>query len=174
MSHLSITVRCRDCVVDQRVCRLQDGLEFGDTDGAELPFPGTRVQLRRDRQGGWRLHGRPLHARAPVRVSVGDLEVSFELVPWQPMSLRGDWAHQMGLLLTVAATVLIAMWVETAQALVQHNPEFPDRLQAFIMGPPQAPTQAQAPYVAPSPNLDGWSPPVSFMPSLDEGVRTEQ
>jgi predicted outer membrane lipoprotein len=72
----------------------------------------------------------------------------------------------MGLLLTVAATVLMAMWVETAQALMQHNPEFPDRLQAFVLG--SAPSPDEGSYVAPAPNLDGWSPPVSFTPSVSE------
>ncbi len=173
MTHLSVTVWLRDCVVDERICPLVEGLTFGDTRRAAVAFPGRTVRLTHHATG-WNVAGLPLRADRPVVVHDGDVKAVFELVVRQHREIVASIAHHGRLLLATAAAILAAAFLDQVDGFVNANPELADRVQAFVFAP-ASPHDGNPSQTAASVDLevpvqavrDAERPPATWVPARD-------
>lgn len=160
MNHVAIMLRHHGTVVEERVCRLCDGLVLGDASGAVVSFPGVALTIRRDRRG-WTVGGHRLVPGRNLVLSFGAFEVSLEFSREDPSTRLWEVLPEPGLLIATLAAALMALAVEAAGATLDDNPELRAGLRAIVLGvpldaPPSLPADA-----TPARTTDAWPEPVS-------------
>lgn len=133
MTHVFVLVRCRGTLIEDRLCRLEDGLRLGDTSRAAVIFPGAVLVVERDAMG-WRVAGHRLVAGRQLVLQIGDYEVSLEGIVEAPSRRDPLQGFDLGILVATAAILLLALWLDGVQRTVDDHADTLAGLQARLFG----------------------------------------
>lgn len=162
MTHLSLLVRWRGGIVASTTLALRDGVCIGDDPASDVYFPGSTLEVRRDRFG-WTLAGHRLLQGRRLVFGLGAVEVTAEPHIESRSDRTISRSVDVMLFVATAASMLLASSWLAAERVMAHNPHVVTALQARWLG--EGIVEAGEPDSA-TPASGGLeiSPPVTFDP----------